>query len=120
MNFLLHCAGCHQSDGTGAPGVVPNLGDYLGVFAQDKDARSFPARVPGASSAPISDDDLAEVLNWILITMNRSQLHDDFAPYTGAEVGRYRRHPLVDVLTVRDRLIERIHGTDTGHGATSP
>ena len=109
VNYLLHCAGCHLPSGKGAPGIVPDLGEYLGVFAQHEVSRSFLARVPGASGAPVSDDELAAILNWILVTMNAAQLRADFRPYTGTEVGRYRRDPLIDVMPERAALIKRMH-----------
>jgi len=105
VNFLLHCAACHLPDGHGSPGTVPDLREYLGEFAQHPASRSFIARVPGASGAPISDAELAQVLNWILITMNGDQLRAGFQPYTAGEVGAYRRDTLIDVEPVRQALI---------------
>jgi mono/diheme cytochrome c family protein len=106
--YMLNCAGCHQPNGRGAPGSVPDLHEYLGEFAQHPEARSFLARVPGASGAPISDADLAGILNWILITMNAEQLRPGFAPYTAEEVARYRADPIIDVEPLRAQLIVRL------------
>ena len=108
VNFLLHCAACHLPDGHGSPGKVPDLREYLGEFAQHSDSRSFMARVPGASGAPISDAELAQVLNWILITMNGDQLRADFKPYTAVEVAGYRRDTLIDVGPVRQALLKKL------------
>ncbi len=108
VNFLLHCAACHLPDGHGSPGTVPDLREYLGEFAQHPDSRSFIARVPGASGAPVSDAELAQVLNWILITMNGDQLRADFRPYTADEVAVYRRDTLIDVKPVRQALIKKL------------
>ncbi len=108
VNFLLQCAACHLPDGHGSPGKVPDLREYLGEFAQHPASRSFIARVPGASGAPISDQDLADVLNWILITMNGDQLRAEFKPYTAVEVARYRRDVLTDVEPVRQELIKTL------------
>ncbi len=110
MNYLLHCASCHQINGKGSPGNAPDLGEYPGRFAQHPDARPFLARVPGSSSAPISDQALADVLNWILYTMNKEQLRADFKAYTAAEVGRYRRSPVVEIEKTRRALIEKVQG----------
>ncbi len=108
VNFALFCSGCHQMTGKGAPGIVPDLGEYLGKFAQHPESRSFLARVPGASSSPLDNAALAEVLNWILYTMNEEQLSSDFKPYTTEEVAEYRKSPLLEVIPVRDRLVEKI------------
>ena len=108
VNFLLHCAACHRPDGHGSPGTVPDLREYLGEFAQHPDSRSFIARVPGASGAPVTDAELAQVLNWILITMNGDQLRAGFRPYTAAEVAGYRRNTIIDVAPVRQELIKKL------------
>lgn len=108
VNYLLHCAGCHLPDGHGSPGTVPDLREYLGEFAQHPESRSFIARVPGASGAPVSDAELAEILNWILVTMNGDQLRPGFEPYTVDEIGRYRRDVLIDVEPARQALIATI------------
>ena len=108
VNYLVHCAGCHLPDGHGSPGTVPDLREYLGQFAQHPESRSFIARVPGSSGSPLSNAELTEVLNWILVTMNGDQLHPDFKPYTEEEVARYRRDTLIDVGPVRQALIEKV------------
>ncbi len=108
VNFALYCAGCHTMTGKGSPGIVPDLGEYLGQFAQNPESRSFLVQVPGASSSPLSDAELAEVTNWILYTMNAEQLNKDFKPYTTAEVTEYRKNPLLDVIPVKDALVEKI------------
>jgi len=108
VNFLLHCAACHRPDGHGSPGTVPDLHEYLGEFAQHPDSRSFMARVPGASGAPIDDAELAQVLNWVLITMNGGQLRAGFRPYTAVEVASYRRDIIIDVAPVREALIKKL------------
>ncbi len=94
--------------GKGAPDVVPDLGEYLGHFAQHPESRSFLVQVPGASSSPLDNKELAEVTNWILYTMNADQLEDDFIPYTEKEVAEYRKDPLLEVILVRDKLVETL------------
>ena len=108
MNYAMFCSGCHQMSGKGAPEVVPDLGEYLGQFAQNSESRPFLVQVPGASSSPLDNEELAEVINWILFTMNKDQLKADFEPYTTEEVSDYRKSPLLDVIPVRDKLVERI------------
>ncbi len=108
VNYLLYCAGCHLPDGHGSPGAVPDLREYLGEFAQHEHTRSFIARVPGASGAPVSDAELTDVLNWILLTMNGEQLRPGFSLYTVEEVARYRSDPLIDVEPVRKELIRSL------------
>jgi len=67
-----------------------------------KDARPRtlrrPARVPGAAQAPIRNDALAAVLNWVLLEFNRETLPAGFRPLRGSEVGRSRVQALADPL----------------------
>ena len=109
LNYLLNCVSCHLQDGSGSKaGHVPDLGEYLGLFAQHPEGRAFLVQVPGASGAPISDAELAEVTNWILYTMNKEQLRADFKPYTVEEVGIYRKSPILDVERTRAELVHKI------------
>lgn len=104
INYLLHCAGCHLPDGTGSPPEVPSLHGEIGTLAGLPEGRRYLARVPGASQAPISDDDLARVLNWVLKAFNAASLPAEFEPYSGAEVGDARRHVLADPVRERARI----------------
>ena len=69
--------------------------------------RDYLARVPGASQAPVSDQELAEILNWVLHRFNKKTLPVDFRPLTGKEVGKSRRNVLTDPLKHRATLWER-------------
>lgn len=103
-DYLLHCAGCHLADGRGSPGSVPSLAGPLGRIAATPAGRDYLARVPGASQAPISDEALAAVLNWVLLEFNRETLADGFKPLSGSEVARSRSRVLADPLKLRREL----------------
>ena len=83
---------CPILDGAGVlAGKVPPLANSLGYFTHLPAGREYVMRVPGASNSALSDQDLADVLNWVLTTMNRDALPRDFKPYTAAEVAAHRR-----------------------------
>jgi hypothetical protein len=103
-DYLLHCAGCHLADGRGVPGSVPSLAGPLGQIASSPEGRDYLARVPGAAQAPISDEALAAVLNWLLLEFNRGSLPRDFKPIRGSEVARSRARVLADPLKLRREL----------------
>lgn len=63
--------------------------------------RSYLVRVPGASQAPLSDADLADVMNWILEEFNADTLPKNFRQLTTAEVSAARANPLADPLKYR-------------------
>ena len=103
-DYLLHCAGCHLADGRGSPGAVPPLAGPLGRIAASPAGRDYLARVPGAAQAPISDEALAAVLNWVLLEFNRATLAPGFEPLSGSEVARSRARVLADPLKLRREL----------------
>jgi mono/diheme cytochrome c family protein len=103
-SYLLHCGGCHLPDGRGVPPEVPSLRNELGKLIQIPGGRDYLVRVPGASQAPISDRELAQVLNYVLREFNRETLSTDFTPLGAEEVSKSRPHILADPLKYRARL----------------
>ena len=95
--YLLHCSGCHGPEGHGTPGTVPSLLELAPVF-DAAGGREYLARVPGAAQAPVSDEDLAALLNWVLVELSGATLRD---PYRADEVGRLRAKPLRDPARAR-------------------
>jgi len=108
QHWVLNCMGCHTAGGGGIPGKVPPLANSLGYFTHLPAGREYVMRVPGASNSALSDRELADVLNWVLTTMNRDALPRDFKPYTAAEVTAHRRPALSDVATVRAGLVRAL------------
>ena len=106
FNYILHCQGCHLADGGATPGKIPPL-IGTGRFLAVEGGREFLVRVPGVSLSIVPDAELAELLNWMLFRFSADDMPADFEPYTAEEVGRYRQEPLVEVETVRVRLIGR-------------
>jgi mono/diheme cytochrome c family protein len=103
-DYLMHCAGCHLVDASGKPPYVPSLAGPLGRIAASPEGRDYLARVPGAAQAPISDDELAAVLNWLLFEFNGDTLPQRFRPLRGAEVAKSRARVLADPLKLRAEL----------------
>ncbi len=108
QNYILNCQGCHLPDGSGSKGNVPKMNDFVGYFLHVPGGREFIVQVPGAASAPISDRELADVMNWMLLNFSRNELPDPFEPYSAEEIGKLREEPLIDILRRREELIARI------------
>jgi mono/diheme cytochrome c family protein len=109
VNYMLNCQGCHGADGVGtADGAVPVMKDFVGNFLSVSGGRAFLVRVPGSANAALSDQQLAEVLNWMLPNISPRQIPADFTPYSAAEVAALRRQPLADVEGERARLVARM------------
>jgi len=98
--FLLHCSGCHQSDGRGTPGVAPDL-RRIGVLLDVEGGRDYLGSVPGVAQAPVGDEELARLLNWVLTEI----AHRAPEPaYTAEEIHRLRAEPLRDPIAARKAL----------------
>ena len=117
IDYLLHCSGCHRPDGAGAPPEVPSLRGPIGLIVGTPEGREYVARVPEAAQAPLEDDELARVLNWMLREFSAATLPDGFRPLQADEVGAARGRVLADPLRERARLAGRYEGSAAdGHG----
>jgi mono/diheme cytochrome c family protein len=105
---MVHCQGCHLADGSATPGKIPALTGSMGRFLTVPGGREFLVRVPGTAQAPLSDREIADLLNWMLVEFSPDELPGRFERYTAEEVRRYRREPLTDVDGARRRLIDAV------------
>ncbi len=109
-NYMLNCQGCHGPTGAGmTDGTVPNMAGFVGRFLQVPGGREFLVQVPGSANAALDDAALAEVLNWILVTMSPDELPAGFLPYSADEVGALRTSPLTEILHHRAELVDAMH-----------
>jgi len=104
--FMLHCAGCHRVDGSGAPGFgVPTMINTLGQFQRTSAGRAFLLQVPGARNAAITDAELAALTNWAVKAFSAPTLPADFQPYTTAEVTHWRANAPLDIAGTREAVV---------------
>ena len=102
-HYMIHCMGCHLNDGSGQPPDVPVLDATLNRYAATDAGRAYLVQVPGAAQAPLDDNDLAVLINWMITTFGGRNEH--FAPITPAEVASYRAKPLKDPAATRAELL---------------
>ncbi|MGR8919716.1 MAG: c-type cytochrome [Gammaproteobacteria bacterium] len=111
LNYVEHCMGCHMEDGAGSRrNNVPDMRDAVAHFTRIAEGRAFLVQVAGVSQAPISDADLAALLNWMLPAFSAATLPEDFEPYTAQEVERLRATRPADIDGVRRELATRLAG----------
>ena len=103
-NYLLHCSGCHLPNGIGDPPNAPSLRDTIGKIVATPEGRDYIVRVPGSAQTPMSDEQLADVLNWMLTEFNSETLPKDFELLSVQEVSRSRGQILADPLKYRARF----------------
>ena len=106
--FAANCAVCHQGDGRGVAGLYPPVAESIGSYVALSQGRAYLVRVVsfglmGPISAHgqsydgfmqpwtrLSDEEIAQVLNYVLTNFNRDLLPKDFAPISGAEAKELR------------------------------
>lgn len=88
-------------DGSGLENVVPDLHGTIGRMVAETAGREYMVRVPGSAQAPISDEKLTEIINWMLTEFSSETLPDNFKPLTVKEVSRARVQLLADPLKYR-------------------
>jgi mono/diheme cytochrome c family protein len=126
--FISNCAVCHQPDGKGAPSVYPPLADSAGRYVALKDGRAYLIDVvsfgmggkieSGGDSfegdmppwPQLNDQDVADVLTYVLTGLNGKLLPADFKPISADEVKAERAKQLTSaaVHTERDSLIKAL------------
>ncbi len=108
FNYMIHCQGCHLPDASGYRDKVPRMINFLGYFLHSREGREFIIRVPGVSMAALPDDEIAELMNWLINVYSAEQRPAEFIPYTQSEVNALRQSPEADPLTTRMRILRAI------------
>lgn len=109
QDWILQCQGCHRADASGTAETTPAMNGMIAKFLWVDGGREYLIRVPGVSTAPLSDKALASLINWTLWTFDAEHLPEDFKPYDEKEVGSLRRKPLrVNTDEKRAALVAKI------------
>ena len=111
-NYMLHCMGCHLSDGRGAADKgVFDMRDTLGRFLALPGGRAFIVQVPGVMNSGLSDLETAQLMNWLLSTISHATVPPGTSPYVAEEIAQYRRTRPVDITASRRLLIEKMNAS---------
>lgn len=110
-DYILYCMGCHGPAGIGVPRKVPPLAGSLAHFMRSAEGREYLTRVPGVANSPISDAQLAAVLNWAARRFCPGDWNETTVPFTEAEVAAHRHRPLADVSARRREIISKLQAT---------
>ncbi|MGH8235562.1 MAG: cytochrome c [Steroidobacteraceae bacterium] len=108
QDFVLNCQGCHTPEGRAVPGQVPALRGNVGRFLHTAEGRAFVVQVPGVAFAPLENQRLADLLNWMIESLSAAQAPASFTPYTASEVAGYRRQVLMDLDLARLRVVRQL------------
>jgi len=100
--YTLRCSGCHGVDGHGLPANgIPDFAE-VSRFARSPAGREYLIRVPGVAQAALDDDELAQLMNWIV----RRYGEGGGAPFSADEVARYRSAPDAAANARREQLLK--------------
>jgi cytochrome c553 len=118
QNWTLNCQGCHRFDGSGSDATAPGIAGTVAKFLLAPGGREYLIRVPGVATSPLSDADLAEVMNWMLWRFDKEHLPASFVPYTAAEIAPLRARPLrLEASRMRSSLLSQAEAGAVQAGA---
>jgi hypothetical protein len=107
QNYMLRCAGCHLTDGSGnAASGIPDLRGSIGKFLHTSEGRAFLVQVPGTANSPLSDQEVTEVLAWMLDNFSKKEMPPGATPYTADEVHRLRASTPADIPKAREQVVQ--------------
>lgn len=110
LNYMLQCQGCHKANGEGFGESVPDLRVVGRQLLAIPAGRQFYVSVPGSANAPLSNQQLAEVLNFIItdILGDKDDQADSLNRFTQEEIARYRSIKIPDVQGLRAELVRSV------------
>ncbi|MFN3457183.1 MAG: cytochrome C [Novosphingobium sp.] len=103
-DYVEHCAGCHGVQGLSAPARLPELRGRVGYMMCTADTRAYLLRLPNIAKSRISDNQqLADMLNFMVFGLGGTSVLPGTKPFTAAEVGYERQFALTSASLVRER-----------------
>jgi len=109
-----HCSGCHGMQGDSAPAEIPVLRDRIGYFMCTKEGREYLIRLPNVAYSAIGDNqELADMMNFVVFGLGGNSAPRGAKPFTAAEVGRLRKDALStqSLVAVRAEVVAKMLGS---------
>jgi cytochrome c553 len=118
-DYLLNCGGCHGENGASNSRLVPNLRDQVGYYLNSATGREYLVRLPNVAFSTMTDQELADVLNFAVFGLGGSSVPARATPFTPTEVARLRKRPLneVSLIDYRRGLVARLIAQHHGSAA---
>jgi hypothetical protein len=105
--------------GNSAPAAIPVLRDRVGYFLCTPEGRDYLIRLPNVAYSAIADNqELAEMMNFVVFGLGGASAPKTAKPFTAAEVGRLRKDALSTQSLIRART--RIVGELSTGGCIVP
>ena len=94
-DYVEHCSGCHGMQGNSAPAEIPVLRDRVGYFMCTREGREYLIRLPNVAYSAITDNQqLADMMNFVVFGLGGNSAPKDAKPFVAAEVAKLRTRAL--------------------------
>ena len=113
-DYVEHCSGCHGMQGDSAPAEIPVLRDRIGYFMCTREGREYLIRLPNVAYSAIGDNqELADMMNFVVFGLGGNSAPRGAKPFTAAEVGRLRKDALStqSLVAVRAEVVAKMLGS---------
>ena len=110
-DYVEYCSGCHGMQGNSAPAEIPVLRDRVGYFLCVKEGRDYLIRLPNVAYSAISDNqELADMMNFVVFGLGGNSAPKDAKPFTAAEVARLRTRALAtqSLIAARGEVVDKM------------
>lgn len=103
-DYIEQCGGCHGVTGSSAPAQVPELRGRVGYFLCTPETRAYILRLPNVAHSRIRDNQqLADLMNYVVYVLGKDSVPQGRSPFTGAEVAHERQHALSAASLTQER-----------------
>jgi hypothetical protein len=109
--YLERCGGCHGIQGRSSPDLVPDLRDQVGHFLCLPEGRAYLVRLPSIATSPLTDQEVAELMNFVVFDLGRTKaIAGKYPAYSAEEVRQLRAQPLnaVALASYRAEIVEQL------------
>jgi hypothetical protein len=114
-DYVEHCSGCHGMQGNSAPAEIPVLRDRVGYFMCTREGRDYLIRLPNVAYSAIGDNqELADMMNFVVFGLGGASAPRTAKPFTAAEVARLRRDALAtqSLIAARAKIVGALAASD--------
>jgi hypothetical protein len=110
-DYVEHCSGCHGMQGNSAPAEIPVLRDRVGYFMCIREGREYLIRLPNVAYSAIGDNqELAEMMNFVVFGLGGNSAPKGTKPFSAAEVAKLRTRALAtqSLIAARSEVVGKM------------
>ena len=111
-DYVEHCSGCHGMQGNSAPADIPVLRDRVGYFMCTRAGRDYLIRLPNVAYSAIGDNqELADMMNFVVFGLGGNSAPKGTKPFTAAEVAKLRTRALAtqSLIATRADVVSKLN-----------